>query len=86
MKKIFIIFATLFALSAAFADGIGMSIGGGFKSSFYKENLKYLFTQISVLLIMCQIFSKIKYPKFKSIYLNLEHKIISFQAKIKPVF
>ena len=40
MKKIFIIFATLFVLSTAFADGIGMSIGGGFKSSFYKENLK----------------------------------------------
>ena len=40
MKKIFIIFATLFVLSAAFAEGIGMSIGGGFKSSFYKENLK----------------------------------------------
>ena len=40
MKKIFIIFATLFTLSAIFADGIGMSIGGGFKSSFYKENLK----------------------------------------------
>lgn len=40
MKKIFIIFATLFALNAAFADDIGMSIGGGFKSSFYKENLK----------------------------------------------
>lgn len=40
MKKIFIIFATLFVLSAVFADGIGMSIGGGFKSSFYKENLK----------------------------------------------
>lgn len=40
MKKIFIIFVTLFILSAAFAGGIGMSIGGGFKSSFYKENLK----------------------------------------------
>ena len=40
MKKIFIIFAILFALNAAFANGIGMSIGGGFKSSFYKENLK----------------------------------------------
>ena len=40
MKKIFIIFVTLFALSAAFADGIGMSIGGGFKSSFYTKNLK----------------------------------------------
>ena len=40
MKKIFIIFATLFVLSTAFADGIGMSIGGGFKSSFYTENLE----------------------------------------------
>lgn len=40
MKKIFIIFATLFALNAAFADRIGMSIGGGFKSSFYTKNLE----------------------------------------------
>lgn len=40
MKKIFIIFATLFVLSATFAGDIRMSIGGGFKSSFYKENLK----------------------------------------------
>ena len=40
MKKIFIIFATLFVLSAVFANEIGMSIGGGFKSSFYTENLK----------------------------------------------